>query len=142
MLLDPPGFVCTACGECCRNLNEKRAVFLNSEDLARIAQSLKISVRDFEHRYCASECVELAEGGPRIVQLAAGADGNCPFLKEDGLCGIHQVKPHQCRATPYNFFFEASAFAYDCMKDVVVPPDWSSDQNDQLFINGLFLAQD
>lgn len=76
------------CTNCCTQDGD---VFLIGEDVTRIAGYLKLSEADFRERYCESE------GDLRLTI----PDGNqCHFLAGGG-CGIHAVKPLQCKTFPF-----------------------------------------
>lgn len=67
-------------------------MFLEPEDIERLARYLGLRPRTLARRYTVDELGELA--------LAMDADGNCPFL-QDGRCGVHPARPLQCRTYPF-----------------------------------------
>jgi hypothetical protein len=67
-------------------------VFLEPEDIERLASHLRLRPRELVRRHIVDEHGELA--------LNLGADGNCPFLR-DGRCGVHPARPLQCRTYPF-----------------------------------------
>jgi Fe-S-cluster containining protein len=76
------------CTNCCTQDGD---VFLNPEDVTRIARHLNVSESEFGARYCESD------GDLRLTI----PDGNqCHFLAGGG-CSIHEVKPLQCRTFPF-----------------------------------------
>ena len=51
---------------------------------------------------------------------------NCPALRDDGLCGIHECKPQRCRTMPLS-----GARAENDQLDLLIPkPDWACDVSD------------
>lgn len=82
-------FVCQPeCTNCCTQEGE---VFLTPEDVSRIAAYLKMTKREFRERYCEPE---------GELRLTIPEGNQCHFLAGFG-CGIHAVKPLQCRTFPF-----------------------------------------
>ncbi len=81
-------FECTQCGACCKGYG---GTYLESTDIARIAEFIGVSGSEFEQRYCVIS-------GNRPV-LAQQANGYCIFFEHN--CIIHAVKPRMCRQWPY-----------------------------------------
>ena len=82
------------CTQCCRRPGN---LTLTREDVVRIAQYMKMSIRRFEKTY--TERVD----GRSNVKLE-GPEAACPFLGGDennGWCQIHDVKPLQCKTYPF-----------------------------------------
>lgn len=77
------------CINCC---TQQGHIFLNEDDIIRIAAHLGLDRREFEKRY-----VYRSKQGPRF-RLARSQP--CYFIIEGG-CSIHAVKPLQCKAFPY-----------------------------------------
>lgn len=77
---------CTACCE------QHGFVYLTEEDILHIAPAVGLTPPDFEARYVYRT--------RRLRRLRVPGRKRCPFLVEGG-CGIHKVKPLQCRAFPY-----------------------------------------
>ena len=101
-------FSCTACGKCCQN---KGDVWLNTEEFALLADSLKLPVDDVMQIY-----VEEVQGGwvrlksKKVMDTSSshGGEGSliaeeCIFLSDDDhkTCTIYQQRPVQCRTYPY-----------------------------------------
>ncbi len=83
-------FECQAgCVNCCTKTGD---IFLNEDDIERIAAHLELDRAAFEKQY--------VQRSKSDVRLKVPARDSCYFLTEGG-CGIHQVKPLQCRAFPY-----------------------------------------
>ena len=77
------------CVACCTQTGE---VYLNDEDLARIAAHLKLTPKKFQKRFAKREFGNLLLTTPK--------EKDCHFL-EDGGCSIHEFKPVQCRTFPF-----------------------------------------
>ncbi len=77
------------CTNCC---TQDGHVYLTEEDIARIARHLGMSSAAFERQY-----VTRQEDLPRLKMALRE---RCFFLQPYG-CGIHVVKPLQCRVFPY-----------------------------------------
>jgi hypothetical protein len=67
-------------------------VYVNREDIARLASHLAISQAEFKRRYLCGVAPLLRFRKPRNKQ--------CPFLNSNG-CSVHSVKPLQCSSFPY-----------------------------------------
>lgn len=85
-------FECTACGKCCVNHGDYALVFLTGQDIARAAEKLDLSSKEFLKRYTRRV------HGERVLQDRG--DG-CVFLDPDGLCRIYEARPLQCRTFPF-----------------------------------------
>jgi Fe-S-cluster containining protein len=79
---------CTRCSHCCRTLSP----VLSKADIERMATHLGVSRQDFIATYVD---VDPEDGQQRIRGLP------CPFLGEDGRCGIYEHRPKACREYPY-----------------------------------------
>ena len=77
------------CTNCCTQSGD---VYLNEDDITRIASYLEMERPAFQKRY-----LRQCNYGKR---LRIPLPRSCPFLLEGG-CSIHEVKPLQCRAFPY-----------------------------------------
>jgi hypothetical protein len=83
-------FQCQAgCIRCCE---QKGFVYVNRDDIARLAEHLKITLAEFKRLYLCGTAPLLRFRKPRQKQ--------CPFLLADG-CSVHAVKPLQCSSFPY-----------------------------------------
>ncbi len=87
-------FECKSCGACCRIRGYVR---INDADISRIAAFMALDADVFieEHTRLLPDRTGLA--------LLEDADGVCVHLQEDKNCGIHSVKPEQCRNFPYTW---------------------------------------
>jgi Fe-S-cluster containining protein len=77
---------CTACCE------QKGFVNLNDADVARAAEFLGLTPREFEKKYVYRT--------RHRMRLRVPRGKNCHFLIEGG-CSIHPAKPTQCRTFPF-----------------------------------------
>lgn len=78
----------SGCVKCCE---EKGFVYLGEDDVARIAEFLRMTMAEFEQRHIYRTKHQRRLRKPRNAE--------CPFLSESG-CTIHPVKPAQCLAFP------------------------------------------
>lgn len=85
-------FQCTGCGKCCTG--EDGYVFLNEEDLERLASFHSLSLSDFSRRFC-----RFVEGKLALLDLPRSG-GDCVFLKENK-CSVYEARPTQCRTFPW-----------------------------------------
>jgi uncharacterized protein len=77
------------CIRCCEQTGH---VYLNLDDIGRLAAHLGLSRTEFRRRYLCGPSSQPRFRKPRGRQ--------CPFLVADG-CSVHAVKPLQCSAFPY-----------------------------------------
>jgi Fe-S-cluster containining protein len=77
------------CIQCC---NMEGYVYITEDDLARIAEYLKMPAEDFEDKYVYRTA--------HLLRLRKPRNSQCLFLKEYG-CSIHPVNPVQCRTFPF-----------------------------------------
>jgi Fe-S-cluster containining protein len=80
------------CGLCCTAETREGSVFLEREDLERLAGFWNLTPRAFAQKYCVDEYGELA--------LAMQDNGSCHFL-EHGECTVYEARPLQCRTYPF-----------------------------------------
>lgn len=87
---EPLRFECQPdCFKCC---SKPGVVYFDSEDIRHAARYLECAVSDFKRTYLTRE------DGEWMIDVPENEV--CPFLTETG-CGIHDVKPRQCRAYPF-----------------------------------------
>lgn len=79
---------CTKCANCCKTLHP----IVLDEDITRIAAHLKMAEDEFIAAYLEQDD---EEGCYRIKTTP------CPFLGEDNLCKIYDVRPEKCRGYPF-----------------------------------------
>jgi len=83
-------FACQpGCTKCC---DVRGFVYITEEDLGRMAAHEGLSVKAFEGRYVVRF--------KRLLRLRKPKNAQCHFLREGG-CGVHRVKPVQCRLYPF-----------------------------------------
>jgi Fe-S-cluster containining protein len=123
------------CGECCKNFSNAKGVILFPADIIAISKELIISVDIFIGEYTYSKYIKIDNMSVEIFYIKH-IDGACIFLSKDLLCGIHEYKPIQCREGPLNFFWDGS-FDQDCIKSIVIPENYSTDELDDKLIQTL-----
>jgi len=67
-------------------------VFLEAEDLERLAGFWNLTPQAFARKYCVDEYGELA--------LAMDDSGSCQFLERGG-CTVYEARPLQCHTYPF-----------------------------------------
>jgi Fe-S-cluster containining protein len=83
-------FACQrGCINCC---TQQGFVYLTEQDVARAAEFLGISTKQFERRYVYRT--------KNLRRLRTPRDVRCHFLAAGG-CSIHPAKPTQCRTFPF-----------------------------------------
>lgn len=78
---------CLTCAACCKNYSPR----FKPPDIKRISKHLRMRETDFIQTY-----LRMDEEGDYVVQHLP-----CPFLGEDNLCGIYEVRPSDCERFPY-----------------------------------------
>lgn len=84
-------FECTGCGQCCTGA--PGYVWVNEDEIQRIADYLKLDIQDFKFRY-----LRQVKGRYSLIEFPKTYD--CIFLK-DKKCQIYPVRPIQCRTFPW-----------------------------------------
>lgn len=84
-------FECTGCGQCCTGA--PGYVWVDEEEIQKIADYLNLSVEEFSQRY-----LYRVKGRFSLIDLPKTYD--CIFLK-DKKCTIYSVRPMQCRTFPW-----------------------------------------
>jgi uncharacterized protein len=85
-------FTCTGCGDCCTG--SAGYVWVNAEDIARMAAQVKLSVEDFEAEY-------VRQVGVR-KSLIEYDNGDCVFFdNKSRKCNVYSSRPRQCRTWPF-----------------------------------------
>lgn len=124
-------FACTACGKCCHGL-----IPLTIDDALAHADKFPLvmswtPVRQGGRSYKATEkmgiTIQLKKKKSAAIRISPMAyipsAFHCPELTEDGLCGIHEIKPTRCSTMP----FSASRDESD-QEDLLIPrPGWLCD---------------
>jgi Fe-S-cluster containining protein len=78
---------CLECGNCCKSLGPK----LNSTDIRRISNVLRIKASEFEEKF-----LRLDEDEDYIFRSMP-----CLFLEDDNMCKIYEDRPRACREYPH-----------------------------------------
>lgn len=79
------------CGRCCSRHDDYSYLYLQAEDVPRLAAQLEMTPSAFRRRFTA------VEDGYLILRM----DGpDCPFL-EGKRCGVYEGRPTQCRTFPF-----------------------------------------
>lgn len=93
------GFNCQRCGACCAR---KGTLLLYPQDVESLSSFLNVSACSFVREYC--EAFQLETEERSFVVLLLRQQEGCPFLTEDALCSVHEVKPMQCKLAPTSYF--------------------------------------
>lgn len=99
-------FTCTQCNGCCGGA--PGYVWVEPDEIDRIATFLGISVPDFSRRYCRKVWWR--------VSLKEMPDGDCVFLGPGG-CQVYSVRPVQCRTFPFWRDLVQSPGRWECEKE-------------------------
>lgn len=78
---------CTQCANCCRNLGP----LFTEADITRISKHFRMKLPAFEEAFLRTD-----EDGDKVFQAMP-----CPFLGDDNLCSIYDVRPKACREFPH-----------------------------------------
>lgn len=78
---------CTACANCCKTLGP----LFTEADIQRIAKHFRMKLGAFEEAFLKGD-----EDGDKVFKAMP-----CPFLGEDNLCSIYEVRPKACREFPH-----------------------------------------
>ncbi len=128
-------FSCTACGKCCYGL-----VPLTIDDALAHADKFPLVViwtpvrqggRAFRLTAAHGITIQLRKRKLAAVQIAPTAyippTFPCPELTEEGLCGIHAVKPQRCRTMPFSAYRDEND-----QDDLMIPRSgWLCDTSDE-----------
>jgi Fe-S-cluster containining protein len=79
------------CGACCTRHDDFAYVYLEGDDLPRLARHLGITQRTFRNRYT------MVDDGDVVLKMVEPA---CPFL-EGARCTVYAARPVQCRTFPF-----------------------------------------
>lgn len=127
---DEPTFTCTKCGKCCQGFDGETGVLIFPQDLERLVPAVETSQAEFTKNYCELQPVRLAAFPTPLLRLKH-KNGQCVFLSDDMTCSIYEHRPIQCERAPFRFFWRSrSDFPFDCIKDVRISHDWSSEEWD------------
>ena len=78
---------CTRCANCCKILGP----LFTEADISRIAKHFRMRLPVFEDMY-----LRVDEDNDKIFKSMP-----CPFLGEDNLCSIYDIRPKACREFPH-----------------------------------------
>lgn len=78
---------CTKCANCCKILGP----LFTESDISRIAKHFRMRLLVFEDMY-----LRVDEDNDKVFKSIP-----CPFLGEDNLCSIYDIRPKACREFPY-----------------------------------------
>ena len=78
---------CTQCANCCKSLGP----LFTEADITRIAKHFRMKLPVFEELY-----LHVDGDGDKVFQSMP-----CPFLGNDNLCSIYDVRPKACREFPH-----------------------------------------
>jgi len=78
---------CTKCAACCKNYSPR----FKTPDVKRISKHLRIKESEFIDIY-----LNVDGDGDFVVKSTP-----CPFLGDDNLCSIYEVRPSDCVRFPY-----------------------------------------
>jgi len=98
-------FRCRQCGACCRWPGN---VLLTDEDIAELANFLKLSEVEFIRRY-----TRLATNR-KGLSLREGAGDDCVFL-EAMRCRVYAARPQQCRNFPWHWRTESGCSGLEAL---------------------------
>ena len=78
---------CTKCANCCKILGP----LFTEADISRIAKHFRMRLLVFEDMY-----LRVDEDNDKVFKSIP-----CPFLGEDNLCSIYDIRPKACREFPH-----------------------------------------
>jgi Fe-S-cluster containining protein len=85
-------FRCTGCGDCCTGA--PGAVWVDDDDVARLAAHLGLERAEFEARH-----LRRLAGDRSLLERF---DGDCEFWsRESRGCTVYEARPTQCRTYPF-----------------------------------------
>ena len=128
-------FSCTACGKCCHGLLpltiDDALAHADKFPLIVIWTPLRQGGRSFRVTADLGITIQLRKRKLAAVQIAPTAyippTFPCPELTEEGLCGIHAVKPQRCRTMPFSAYRDEKD-----QDDLMIPRSgWECDTSDE-----------
>ena len=79
------------CGKCCTRHGEYDYVYLEREDVLRLASHLEMTVKTFRAQWTKKD------DGHTVLRMDGPA---CPFL-EGARCTVYEARPRQCGSFPF-----------------------------------------
>ncbi|MCH5272076.1 MAG: YkgJ family cysteine cluster protein [Lachnospiraceae bacterium] len=99
---------CAGAASCCRFAED--TITLDPYDIYRLTACLRLS---FEELYKKGLVALAPSDGLLLPHLNfSGQSQACPFLEENGRCGIHDCRPGLCRLFPLARYFKDDALYY------------------------------
>jgi uncharacterized protein len=99
---------CMLCANCCRGLGPR----IMKSDMARISGALGFSVNDFMEKY-----IRVDDDNDFVFKTMP-----CPFLQENNLCSIYDVRPRACREYPHTGSVNMKSILSLCVKNTETCP--------------------
>jgi uncharacterized protein len=85
-------FTCTGCGDCCTGA--PGFVWVNREEIADLAQKVKLTPAEFEERYVRKVGIRKS--------LIEYDNGDCVFFDTNSRkCTVYEARPRQCKTWPF-----------------------------------------
>lgn len=99
---------CLDCANCCRTLGPD----FTEADITRIAKHFRMKLPVFEELY-----LQVDEDGDKVFKSMP-----CPFLGDDNLCSIYDVRPKACAAFPHTDRKKIYQINHLTLKNTVICP--------------------
>lgn len=100
---------CKGCSSCCKGMGN--SVVLDPYDVWRLERGLGIPFAQMIGNQVMLSVVD----GLVLPSLNMESTGRCPFLTEEGRCGIHTFRPGICRLFPLGRYYHDGGFSYVLM---------------------------
>ena len=85
-------FTCSQCGDCCTGA--PGFVWVNKEEIAKLAELVDMSVEEFESQYVRKVGIRKS--------LKEFSNGDCVFFdNQSRKCEVYEGRPRQCRTWPF-----------------------------------------
>jgi len=104
---------CSGCSSCCENM--QGLITLDPYDIFRLASSED----HLSFETMLNKNIELVVDRGLLLPVLKMSEnaGKCCFLREDGRCSIHNIRPGICRLFPMGRLYEDGSFYYFLQKD-------------------------
>lgn len=108
---------CAGCHACCEGMGD--SIVLDPLDMWQLCRATGKSAQQL-----LDDTVELGVvDGVILPHLRMeGQEEKCPFLNEEGRCGIHPFRPGLCRVFPLGRIYEENGIRYFLQKDACQSP--------------------